>query len=74
MLGGMAKAKKKAAQVVAGNGSKGRPRTVRLSHDDESWVDGQEHPEGFTGVIVDAVRFYREHKDQQRRALLEAVS
>lgn len=53
--------------------TKSRPRTVRLPHDDEKWVDEQEHPDGFTGVVADAVKFYREHTDAQRRRLLEAV-
>jgi hypothetical protein len=52
---------------------KSRPRTVRLSHEDERWVDSQTHPRGFSGVISEALRFYREHKDVQRRQLLEAI-
>lgn len=72
---------KKAAKKVArkadthvSTGTKGRPRTVRLPHDDDTWVDAQPHPQGFSGVISDAVRLYRENKDAQRKALLEAVS
>lgn len=61
---------KKTAQ--SGSGEKSRPRTVRLSHDDERWVD--EQPGDFTSVINAAVKLYREHKDAQRKQLLEAVS
>lgn len=67
--------KKKKKPEKAGSGEKGRPRTVRLPHEDERWVDGQ--PGGdFTAVIVAAVQFYREHMDTdtQRQQLLEAVS
>lgn len=53
---------------------KGRPRTVRLSLEDDRWVDQQTHPEGFTGILCEAVRFYREHKDQERRTILEAIA
>ncbi len=66
------KKKKKEPEKVLPNGEKGRPRTVRLSHDDERWVD--EQPEGFTAVVEEAVKLYREHKDAQRRQLLESVS
>jgi len=52
--------------------SKSRPRTVRLTHSDEKWVDEQDHPNGFSGVIADAVRFYREQRDDARRKLLES--
>lgn len=50
-----------------------RPRTVRLPHSDVQWVDEQTHPRGFSGVITEAVRLYREHTDTQRKKLLEAV-
>lgn len=53
---------------------KGKPRTVRLTKEDETWVNEQPHPQGFTGVLSDAIRYYREHKDAQRQALLEAVA
>jgi len=65
MLSGMPEESKKAR--------KSRPRTVRLAHEDERWVDAQPHPQGFSGVISDAVKFYREHADARRRQLLEAV-
>ncbi len=52
---------------------KSRPRTVRLTHEDERWVDAQSHPRGFSGVMGEALRFYREHKDVQHRQLLEAI-
>ncbi len=74
MLWGMAQAKKGKKTKKVSSGTKSRPRTVRLPFDDERWVDEQIHPQGFSGVLSDAVRFYREHKDSQRRALLEAVS
>ena len=67
MLSGMPEESKKATRT------KSRPRTVRLSHEDERWVDTQPHPQGFSGVVSDAVKFYREHVDAQRRQLLEAV-
>lgn len=69
------KTAKKAApakQVTAA--TKSRPRTVRLPVDDEAWVDEQSHPQGFSGVLVDAVRHYRAQRDETRKALLEAVS
>ena len=50
-----------------------RPRTVRLPHGDAQWVDEQNHPQGFSGVIAAAVKLYREHTDTQRKKLLEAV-
>lgn len=53
--------------------TKSRPRTVRLPHADALWVDEQAHPAGFSGVIAEAVKLYREHTDAQRRKLLEAV-
>lgn len=61
------------ARKAASKATKSRPRTIRLPHDDERWVDEQEHKDGFSGVVADAVRFYREHIDVQRRKLLEAV-
>lgn len=67
------KGKTKKVEEVVPTGTKSRPRTVRLPYDDETWVDSQGHPQGFSGVLVDAVRFYREHKDEQRKALLGAV-
>lgn len=45
--------------------TKQRPRTVRLELEDERWVDGQTHPDGFSGVLRDAVSFYRKFKEQQ---------
>lgn len=65
---------KKKPEPAPKTGSKGRPRTVRLPHADEDWVDAQAHPQGFSGVLTDAVQHYREFKDEQRRTLLEAVS
>lgn len=66
------KPKKKAT-----SGTKSRPRTVRLPHDDEHWVDSlvevERHPQGFSGVMSDAVRFYRAHKDRERQTVLEAI-
>lgn len=56
---------------------KGVPRTVRLDREDERWVDQQPHVDGFSGVVRDAVRFYRASRDQQdieqRNKLLKAV-
>lgn len=71
MLRGMPKRPR--SRKVLSRATKSRPRTVRLPHEDAAWVDEQEHPAGFSGVLADAVRFYREHTDMQRRKLLEAV-
>jgi len=70
MLAGMPR---KAAAKPTSKATKSRPRTLRLSHDDERWVSAQSHPQGFSGVLSEAVRFYREHKDTARKQLLEAV-
>lgn len=80
MLGAMArstgKKNKKVVKETAkeSTGAKGRPRTVRLTHDDELWVSEQAHPQGFSGVLGEAVRHYRAYKDETRKALLGAVS
>lgn len=70
MLPGMPS--KKVVKSVS-RATRSRPRTVRLTIEDERWVSAQPHPHGFTGVVSDAIRFYREHKDAVRRQLLEAV-
>lgn len=63
--------KKKKKEPIS-SGDKARPRTVRLSRDDDRWVD--EQPEGFTAVIESAVRLYRQHRDNMERQLLDSVS
>lgn len=52
---------------------KQRPRTVRLEKDDERWIEQQAHPDGFSGVVREAVKFYRKSTSEQRKALLGAV-
>lgn len=73
LLYALAMAGAKKSKKGSRSGGKGRPRTVRLSVDDEAWVDEQTHPQGFSGVLGDAVRFYREAKDERHRELLRAV-
>jgi hypothetical protein len=52
-----------------------RPRTFRLLGEDEAWVLelAARHPRGMSGVVTDALHFYRGHIDVQRRQLLESV-
>ncbi len=60
-----------------GKATKQRPRTIRLEKDDERWIEQQPHPDGFSGVVREAVKFYRKSKDEQtseqRKALLGSV-
>lgn len=71
MLNGGSKKKPKAKSTL------GDPRTVRLDKEHERWVDQQPHVDGFSGVVRDAVKFYRASQDQQdqeqRNKLLRAV-
>lgn len=56
--------------------TKGRPRTIRLEKDDERWINQQSHPEGFSGVLREAVKFYRKSREEtsaQRSVLLGSV-
>lgn len=65
---------------VNGNGRPrkvGRPRTVRLPVEEEKWAD--EHVEstkdqrGFSGLVTDALRFYRGHVEAKGRLILDAI-
>lgn len=53
--------------------TKQRPRTIRLEKDDERWVDQQPHPDGFSGVVREAVKFYRKFRDEQTNAQRSAL-
>lgn len=51
------------------------PTTVRFLQELHEFVkeEAESHRDGQSGVINDAVAFYKEHVEQQRRALREAI-
>lgn len=55
--------------------TKSAPRTVRLPLEDEAWVLEQALlcADGFSGVVVRAVEFYRQHHDVKKKRLLETI-
>jgi len=71
------KPKKKAPEKTEPLDTMSSPRTIRLPRDDEQWLESlakaENHPKGFTGVMRDAVKFYRAHKDRERQIVLEAI-
>lgn len=55
----------------------GRPHTIRLPVEDEQWVEAvlarTKDPRGFTGLVTEALRFYRARVEEKQSLIVEAL-